>query len=260
MNWKAKSNWFKEKYFYPLISLIIILFLWHFYTKFFAIPDYILPSPYQVLIVFQESGHLLMKHSLVTLQEIILGFTIGAIAGFILAIALVSFRILYKTLYPLLVALQSIPKLALAPLFIIWFGFGILPKIIITTLVVLFPVLINTSKGLMTVEPELLDLLKSLQASNPQILLKIRLPSCLPYFFASLKISITLAVVGAIIGEFVGADRGLGYVIMLSSVNLTTSLMFAALILLGVIGLSLFGAICALERLILPWHMNIESH
>lgn len=252
-------KWLKERYLYSFIFLIIVLYLWQFSSEFFSIPEYILPSPSQIVSTFQKSGLLLIKHSLITLWEILSGFVIGTILGFILAIQISSFKLLYKTLYPLIIFIQSIPKLALAPLFIIWFGFGVGPKIAITTLVVFFPVLVNTIKGLMSVQPEFLDFMKSLRASKTQILLKIRIPSSIPYIFASLKISITLAVVGAIIGEFVGADRGLGYMIMLSSVDLDTSRMFAVLILLAVIGLSLFSIICIMERIVLPWHINEED-
>jgi NitT/TauT family transport system permease protein len=244
---------------HPFFTLIIIICLWQFSSKFFSIPEYILPSPLQISAVFQKIGLNLIKHSFVTLQEILLGFVIGAGLGFILAIVISLSKFLYRNLYPLLIAVQSIPKLALAPLFIIWFGFGMLPKVAITVLVVLFPVLVNTLKGLVFIEPGLVELTKSLRASSLQVLLKVRMPSCIPYLFASLKISITLATVGAVIGEFLGADKGLGYIIMLSSVDLNTSRMFAALILLAIIGLFLFYLVSVLERIIMPWHIIEEK-
>ena len=144
-----------------------------------------------------------------------------------------------------------------APLFIIWFGFGIFPKIGISALVVLFPVLINMLKGLMSVQPELIDLMRVLGASRRQILLKVRLPSSIPYLFAGLKISVVLAVVGAVIGEFIGADKGLGYLIMISNVNLNTPLTFSVLIILGGIGSFLTYLIHMLEKIVLPWHIRI---
>lgn len=251
MDWKTKIGWFIENYCYSLIFLAVLLCLWQFASAVFSIPEYILPSPLQILAAFQKSGHFLMGHSLVTLQEIIIGLAIGIFVGFILALAISFFDILHKTIYPLLIVIQSLPKVVLAPLFIIWFGFGMLSKIILISLMAFFSVLINTSKGLASVQPELLDLMKSLRASKVQLLLKIRLPSSMPYFFVGLKIATPAAVIGAVFAEYLGSDRGLGYVIMLSSVNLDTSRMFAALVLLAAINMVIFGTVCFLERIVL---------
>jgi len=255
---KAQLSALKERYLYSLVFLAAVLGAWQAYVVFFSVPGYLLPSPYQVLAVFRSSGSSLARHALVTLQEVLCGYAFGAVAGFLMALAVFSSGLLRKTVYPLIIAVQSIPKLALAPLFVIWFGFGIAPKIAITALVVFFPVLVHTIKGLSCVTPELLDLLNSLRASKLQILLKIRIPASMPYLATSLKASITLGVLGAVIGEFVGADKGLGYVIMVSSVDLDTSRMFAALSLLGAMGLALFAAFSVLERLLLPWCAGTE--
>jgi len=256
VSYKTEIRKLRERYLYSFSFLVIILFLWQFATKFLHIPEYILPAPSQIAASFQKSSSIFLKHTLVTSGEIISGFIIGAALGIILAIAISASKILFKTIYPLIISIQSLPKLALAPLFVIWFGFGILPKIIITALVVLFPVMINTIKGLLSVSPDLLDFMRSLRATRPQILFKIQIPASMPYLFAGLKISAALAVVGAIIGEFVGADKGLGYLIMISSTNLDTSRMFVSLILLAIIGLLLFGLIGLMERIILPWHIT----
>lgn len=252
---KIKHRRAIERFIYPSIFFVAILSFWQLSIKIFHIPEYILPSPYQIAHTFQKSSGLFLKHAYITLGEIITGYIIGIVSGFILAVAITSYKILFKTIYPFVIAVESLPKLALAPLFVIWFGFGILPKIIIIALIVLFPVLVTTIKGLLSVSLDLLDFMKSLNASKSQVLFKIRIPASVPYFFAGLKISITLAVVGAIIGEFVGADKGLGYLIMISSVDLNTSRMFVSLVLLSIIGLLLFGLICLLERVVLPWHI-----
>ena len=257
---KIKLRKLIERCAYPSIFFITILSLWQLSIKIFHIPEYILPSPYQIAHTFQKTSGLILKHAYVTSGEIITGYIIGIVLGFILAVFITSFKILFKTIYPFVIAIQSLPKLALAPLFVIWFGFGILPKIIIVALIVLFPVLVTTIKGLLSVSADLIDFMKSLNASKSQVLFKIRIPASVPYFFAGLKISITLAVVGAIIGEFVGADKGLGYLIMMSSVDLNTSRMFASLVLLSIIGLLLFGLICLLERVILHWHITGNEH
>jgi len=256
MGRKNKISWFLENYLYSFVFLVGFLCLWQAASLFFAIPEYILPSPLRILAVFGKSSPLLIKHSLVTLQEIISGLGIGVSVGFFLAIAIISFNILHKTIYPLIVAVQSLPKVVLAPLFIIWFGFGMLFKIILISLMVIFPVLVNTIKGLESVQPELLDLLKSLRASKLQVLLKIKLPSSISYFFIGLKIAVPSSVIGAVFAEYLGSDRGLGYVIMLSSVNLDTSRMFAALFLLSTISLFIFGAVCILERIILTRYLD----
>lgn len=253
---RGKMYFLKQKYLNSVIFFILLIIGWHLSTLLFSIPDYILPSPLQVGEVFRDYQSLLIGHTLVTLQEIIIGFLIGAAAGFVLAVAIITFDFLYRTLYPFIIVVESVPKLALAPLFVIWFGFGMLPKIVIIILMVLFPVLVNMIKGLTSVQRELLDLMKSLRASKLQILTKISIPYSIPYFFASLKMSSALAVVGAIIGEFVGANKGLGYVLMMSSVDLSTSRMFAVLIVLGLIGLAIFAAVCILERIVLPWHLD----
>jgi NitT/TauT family transport system permease protein len=230
------------------------LLIWQISVNIFSVPDYTLPAPLHILEVFKKSHLLLFENSLVTLKEILVGFFFGISLGFILALVMFLSKFFYNTLYPLIIISQTIPKLALAPLFLIWFGYGFLPKVLITTLIVLFPVLVNTIKGMASVHPGLLDFMHSLQASKIQILLKVRIPSAIPYIFAGVKVSITLAVVGAVIGEFIGADKGLGFVIMSCSVNLNTGLMFSALISLSIIGLFLFGLICLLERLAVTWY------
>jgi NitT/TauT family transport system permease protein len=258
MNWINGFKGLKEKSFLPCALLVVILCFWQFSCKFFSIPEYILPPPLKIFFTFKRMGYLLFKHSLVTLWEILAGFAIGTILGFLLALLISLSKFLQKAFYPLIISVQSVPKLALGPLFIIWFGFGVYPKIAITALVVFFPVLVNTVAGLTVLEPELLDLARSMRASASQILFKIRIPHSIPYIFMGLKVSVTFAVAGATIGEFLGADRGLGYIIMLSSMDLDTGRLFAAIILLSVMGSLLFGLVCLLERIILPWYINEE--
>lgn len=242
-----------------LIFVIALLLLWELSVRLFSLPEYILPSPLMIARSFLKFRKILLFHTSVTLFETLSGFILGAVLGFVLAVLICMSNFFYRTFYPVLIAIQSIPKIALAPFFIIWLGFGILPKIAITALVSVFPVLVNTLHGLVFVKQEFMDLMKVFHASKIQVLFKIRIPSSLPFFFTSLKISIVFAVVGAIIGEFVGANEGLGYVIMISSTNLNTSLMFVALFLLGAIGIFCSALVSLSEKMLLPWHKGAKD-
>jgi NitT/TauT family transport system permease protein len=178
---------------------------------------------------------------------------VGAVVGFLLALLIAYSPLLERMLYPLIVASQAVPKIAIAPLFILWFGFGIWPKVVVTVLLVFFPVVVTSAEGLMSVDRNLIDLLRSVNATPLQIFTKVRLPHALPQVLAGLKIAIALAVVGAVVGEWVGADKGLGYMILFANSQLDTTLSFAAITLLVVMGVVLFIAVDLLGRLITPW-------
>lgn len=254
-----KNNVFIERYLYSIIFAVVFLASWQFIVRIANIKEYILPAPTDIINEFLKNYRMLIRHTWVTLFETLSGFFIGASVGFLLGVFIVSFKIIEKTIYPFVVGFQSVPKIAIAPLLLIWFGFGILPKIIVTSLVALFPVIVNTVRGLKSVETELIDLMNSLKASKKQILLKIRLPASLPYVFSALKISITLSVVGSVVAEFVGADRGLGYLIIIGNVQLQTSLMFAAIIILSLMGVFLFYIIHLIEKAVLFWHVSVRE-
>jgi len=259
MNLKRRLGLIKEKYLPSLIFVIFLVLLWEFLVRFFSLPEYILPSPFMIAQTFIKFRKILLFHTSVTVFETLSGFMLGAILGFVLAVLICMSDFFYRTFYPVIIIVQSIPKIALAPFFIIWLGFGILPKIAITALVSVFPVLVNTLHGLVFVKQEFIDLMHVFHASKIQVLLKIRIPSSLPFFFTGLKISIVFSVVGAIIGEFVGANKGLGYVIMISSTNLNTSLMFAAVFLLGAIGIFCSILVSLSEKMLLPWHKGVKD-
>lgn len=233
-----------------LLSFIVIFISWQVIVSVFEIPPYILPAPTSILNALFTQKYYLIKHSLTTIIEILLGFSLGGIIGFVLALGIASSKFLEKTLYPLLILTQVTPKIAVAPLLIIWFGYGLLPKIVVTALVSFFPMVINTVRGLKEVHPDMIDLMRSLSATKKQILYKVRLPNSMPFIFSALKLSITLSVVGAVIGEFVGADKGLGYVIMVANANLETELAFASLVILCMIGTILFLIIILIEKIL----------
>jgi NitT/TauT family transport system permease protein len=246
-----------KKNLYWIAILIFLFLLWQWLVSILIIPEYILPTPSKIALKIIQKQQYLIRHSLITLSEILAGFALGVSAAFILSLGMVYSKTMEKVVYPLLMLIQVTPKVAIAPLFLIWFGFGLLPKIIIAALVGFFPSIINTVKGLKSIDSELADLMHSLSANKRQFLIKVRIPSALPYVFAGLKVSMALSVIGAVIGEFVGASRGLGYVIIIANSNLETALVFASLFILSIIGIGSFGIICLIESLY-SWHKPLE--
>ncbi|MDP6779376.1 MAG: ABC transporter permease [Candidatus Latescibacteria bacterium] len=237
-----------REYGLSLLFVLLALGVWEILVRAFQVADYVLPPPSQILSRVVTARYTLLGHAWVTLQEALLGFVLGATAGTLFAIAMARSRVVERMLYPLVISSQTFPKEALAPVFLMWFGFGIFPKVIIAGLISFFPVVINTTRGLLTVDPLILDLMRALSASQRQVFLKVRLPNAIPYQFAALKICITLSVIGAVVGEFVGASAGLGHLIRLSNSELATDLMFAALIVLGMMGTLLFLIVEGMER------------
>ena len=203
-----------------------------------------------------ESPGWLARHSWHTIQETLIGFVLAVLAGVILSIAIVYSRFLEETLYPLLVTLNVVPKVAVAPLFVVWMGTGIQPKVAISATIALFVIVIDMVLGLRSVDPEMLDLAKSLKGSKLQTLIKIRFPNALPNLFAGMKVGITLALIGAIVGEFVASDKGLGYVILVAQGQFDTPQMFTAIIALAVMGTLLFFFVDLCERFFVPWHVS----
>ena len=233
--------------------------LWQVLVTVLGVPQYLLPSPGAIVREAMLEYRLLARHGWVTLAEILAGFGLGATIGFIFAVAVIHLGFLERIVLPFAVFFQTIPKLAIAPLFLVWLGYGILPKIVVVVLMSVFPVLINSVSGLRSVDPRLFDLMNSLRATKWQVLWKVRLPTALPNIFAGLKISITLSVIGAVVGEWVGASAGLGFLILSANSQLNTVLLFAALATLSIIGILLFGILYAIERSVLYWHESIQT-
>ena len=236
-----------------------LIIAWQLATSWFEIPNWLLPSPSRIASALWIWRSDLMHNAGVTVLETLIGFAVALIVAMPIAAALVSSRLFWRAFYPLLAGVQSIPKNAIAPILILWFGTGELSKVAIAFLISFFPIVINAVSGMQTTDSDAMAMFKSLRASRLQILFHLRLPNALPYIFAAAKVSITLALVGAVIGEFVGADSGLGYVILLSSSQLHTDLAFAAIALLAVIGMSLFSAVGIVERFVTPWATQTEN-
>ena len=248
-----------DRYGYATLVLLALILIWEIGALVTHQPERILPRPSIVAQTLIDQWQILAIHGSVTLIEAGLGFLLSVVVGVPLAIAIVYSKTLEKIIYPLLLAAQAVPKIAIAPLFIIWLGFGLTPKIIIAFLIAFFPIVIATVVGLRSIDPEMLQLAQSMGTDGIKSFIKLRLPNALPNLFGGLKVAITLAVVGAIVGEFVGADQGLGYLLQVASGNLDAPLLFAAMVFLSLIALFLFLAIEWAERKILPWHISERS-
>jgi NitT/TauT family transport system permease protein len=240
------------------LALVIVGFLlvWQFGVILSNVPRYILPTPIEILDEMRAAPLWYLDHTLRTLGATLLGFLVAVIVGSIAAIGILYSRLLENTLYTLLVALNSVPKIALAPLFILWIGTGLMSKIAISFLIALFVIVVDTVLGLRSVDPDAVDLFRSMRSSQLQVLRLLRLPNALPHFFAAMKVAISLALVGAISGEFVASDGGLGYVILSAQGAFQTTRAFAAIVLLGILGTVLFFIIDHLERWVCPWHVS----
>ncbi|HYB21009.1 MAG TPA: ABC transporter permease [Thermodesulfobacteriota bacterium] len=246
------AEWIKNNS-QTILTFIIVLLVWHFGVVLFGVKEFILPTPIAAIQTLFQGKFRWPMNFMATFYEVVGGFLISGFVGVILGVAVVWSEWLKRTILPLLVFLNSLPKIAVAPLFMIWFGYGILPNILIVFLISFFPVVINTATGLMAVEEDLLDLVNYLHATKWQKMRKIQLPNSLPYVFSGLKIAATTAVTGAIVGEFVASDKGLGSVIIASQTTLATPVIFGSLILITVIGMVLFGFVGIMERTLMPW-------
>lgn len=243
-----------RRYAPPLLLIVLLFVVWQVGTWLTGVPKWLLPSPLQVIVAGIEARDLLGPHTWQTLKETWLGLGLSLVVGLTLALAIDFSAVLRRTLYPVLVASQTVPILALAPLLIIWFGYGILPKVIVVALVCFFPIVVSTADGLRVADPDLIALLRAMGASRRQIFTKVRFPGALPSFFSGLKIAITYSVVGAVIGEWVGASQGLGIFMIRSSKNFLTDRVFAAIAITSLLSILMFGAVLLLERWLLPWY------
>jgi NitT/TauT family transport system permease protein len=232
---------------------------WEALVDALHIKPVILPAPSLIFMTMARHWSYLLDNTWPTLFAVTGGFGLAAVLGFIIAIGIAYSRWISEMTYPFLVAAQVLPKVALAPLFLIWFGFGLTPKVVIAALIAFFPIVINTARGLGSVEPELIQYMHSLGASWREVFVKISLPWALPYIFASFRISITLAVVGAVVGEFISSDNGLGYVINYANTSLDTDVMFGGIFALSALGVILFLLVVLVERVVLSWQVAVEG-
>lgn len=247
-----------KEWLYPILLFLVIVSIWEGVVLAFKIPNYLLPPPHEIALDIYTNCTALLVNTAITMLESFLGFLLAGIFGVLIAISFAHSRIVERSVYPYMIALKAIPIVAIAPLLIVWFGNGLAGKVIMAALVCFFPIIVNATIGLRSVEPEALDLMHSLSASQWQILLKVRFPSALPYIFSALKISSTLSVIGAIVAELAGSDRGIGYMILVSSYRLETTTMFSAIFAVSLGGIIFFGVIALLEKCFLSWHQSSE--
>jgi NitT/TauT family transport system permease protein len=251
---------FAEALWRPALLLVVLFAGWWVTAERETImPNYLIPTPRQVFQTLTDQWQFLMENSWVTLYETVIGFVLAACLGLVTAILIVYSSTMDKALYPIVLFAQVIPKIAIAPLLVVWFGTDLTPKIILAVLIAFFPVVISSVAGLRSTDPELLDLSATMGARRWQTFVKIRFPNALPHIMAGLKVAVTLAVVGAVVGEFVGASEGLGYVLLVANGNLDAPLLFADLFLMSAIGIALFVVIEAAEALLIPWHASRRS-
>lgn len=245
-----------RRHWLAVVSHLLVLVVW--WLGSLRMPRFILPSPQDTVLALMDPRYNWPRHILVTASEVFGGFALASLIGVSLAVLFNWWPTVNRAAMPLLVTLNMIPKVAMAPLFIVWLSYGIGPNILITFAICFFPIVINSARGLREVEPELIDLVRVLHASRAQVFAKIQLPSALPFIFAGMRVAAVLAVAGAIVGEFIGSERGLGYVMMGLQSTLDTSGMFAALTLITLIGVALYGLVALAERCFLTTDARVS--
>jgi NitT/TauT family transport system permease protein len=238
---------------YPLAGVAVILLIWEFYVHAFHVSRIVLPGPLDILGASVDNWQILIRETWPTMLESVLGFGLAVVIGIPVAVCVATSRILNLTLYPILIATQSVPKVAIAPIILVWFGLGLQSKLVIAFLVAFFPIVVDTAAGMRATPAGLLELARSLRASRVQIFTKVQFPAALPFIFAGAKVAVTLAVIGAVIGEFVGSMNGLGNLLLTANSQLDSPLAWAALVWLSVLGIVLFVAVVVTERIVMPW-------
>jgi NitT/TauT family transport system permease protein len=241
-----------RRYTLGVVAHLLLLLAWYLFVRFGDVPKFVMPAPADTFRALFVADYGWWANTLVTATEIFGGYALALSVGVLLALLFTWSKTLESLMLPLLVTLNMVPKVALGPLIIVWFSYGIKPNILMAFAICFFPIVLTTARGLREVEPDLLDLVRSLRGSRWQLFTKIQLPGALPYVFAGMKVAAILAVAGAVVGEFLGSDRGLGYLMLQVQVTLDTPAMFMAVILITLLGMLLYGMVMALELLLVP--------
>jgi ABC-type nitrate/sulfonate/bicarbonate transport system permease component len=243
----------------PALVIVALTGIWQLVVRGFDVKPYVLPAPTSIVREAVTSWRILLPNLRVTATEMLLGFGLAAGVGISLGTLIASSPIFRRSVLPLVIASQTVPVIAIAPVLVIWFGYDILPRVLVTALIAFFPLTVNTVSGFRAVDPELIRLFRSLNASRVQIFRKLTFPSGLPYIFAGLKVAATLSVIGATVGEWVGANRGLGYQIITDTAQLETARVFASILLLSLSGIALYLIMAAVEWVSLPWRYSVRA-
>jgi NitT/TauT family transport system permease protein len=244
------------KWLTPLVGIFSFLLAWQLFVIIWKVPPYLLPTPGAVAQTFIDQLPLLINHSWTTVYEMLAGYALAVAVAIPLAIAITSSRPFNEFVMPTMLFFQIVPKVAIAPLFLVWFGVGPTPKVLVAFLISFFPIVIDAAVGLRSMSSEMGDLARSMGASRWQVFAQFRLPTSLPYLFSGLKVAATLAIAGTVVGEFVGADKGLGYLLLVTNSNMQTALMFATIVALTIIGLVFYYIVELIEALLIPWHVT----
>lgn len=237
----------------PILLAAGAITIWEIAVHLNATPPWLLPTPTLIAETIWTDRALLLDHAVVTLAEVLLGFLVAVVAGVLLAAVITGSPVIDRALYPLIIASQTVPIPALSPLLLIWLGYGLAPKVIVTALVAFFPIVVNTVDGLRSTDREIIDLLRSLGASRWTRFRLAHVPSALPSLFTGAKVAVAISVIGAVFGELVGAKAGLGYLLVRSTAQFQTPRVFAVVVMLALLGILLFSLVAIAERLLLPW-------
>jgi NitT/TauT family transport system permease protein len=243
----------------PLIVFAALFALWEGAVHLTGVKEYLLPPPSKVWTEFLKRYDTVMASAWVTTQEIIAGYLLAIVVSIPLALTVAYSRFVETAIYPVVVFLQIIPKIAIAPLFIIWFGFGFTPKLLIVFLLSFFPIVVASIAGFKSIDPEITDFARTTGADEWKMFIKIRLPQALPDIFTGLKVGAALSATAAVVAEFVASDRGLGYLLLQYNGNLETPMVFAVIVLLSLIGLSVYYVVEIVERIAIPWHVSQQT-
>jgi NitT/TauT family transport system permease protein len=244
---------------WPMLSAVLVVGAWEFLVRHYQVPPYLLPAPSAILLAIEEHWSLLMRELLVTIGAAALGFAISFLVGVPLGCAIVLSSVVERMIQPWLIVIAAVPKVVIAPLFLVWFGFGLKSEVLFIVTFTFFTLIVNTIVGLKSPEPELLQTVQAMGASRLQILRKVNLPSALPNIFAGSKIALTFAPVGAVVAEFVASNSGIGHLLVVAVGNMDTAIAFAAVTIFSVFGILLWYVAELVERLALPWHASQRS-
>jgi NitT/TauT family transport system permease protein len=244
---------------WPLVVTLATFMAWEVAVIALRVKTLLLPRPSVIAGVLWNQAPLILGHMWPTFYQIVLGFLLSLVGGVLVAVLLTYSEIVRKGVYPLIVVFQIVPKVAVAPLFVVWFGLGDLSRLLLAFLIAFFPIVINTATGLTSVDDDFVRMARAYMGTRWQVFTKIRLPHAMPLIFGGMKISITLAVIGVVVAEFVAAQRGIGYLIVMANGLLDTPLMMAAIAALSLMGLALYGVVAGLERLVVYWQVRTET-
>ena len=238
------------------LIVFVLLGLWEGFVRLWAVPKWLLPAPSVIAMTLVVSRELLLDHTLVTFVEVVVGFALSLLCGVLLACGIATSRTLERALYPFVIASQMVPIIVIAPLLLVWVGYGLTPKVIVVALTAFFPIVVNMVDGLRSVDPDVVNLLRTMGASRWQIFVKVQVPTSLPFLFSGLRVAMAVSVIGAVIGEWVGSSQGLGYLMIRSKPQFLTERVFAAIVMLTVMGVALFVLVGVIEKLAIPWWHN----